>query len=73
MKNIHWKINKKIYTFPYIIELNAPADPIYRSDFSGLSKENISMSIGIIINAFPHKKTINYRKSIESDKIIIDY
>ena len=31
------------------------------------------MSIGIIINAFPHRKTINYRKSIESDKIIIDY
>ena len=35
-----------------MIELNAPADPIQRSGFSGLSKKNISMSIGIIINAF---------------------
>ena len=58
MKNIHWKINKKIYTFPYIIELNAPDDPIRYSGLFGQSKKNISMSIRIIINAFPIEKPL---------------
>ena len=43
-KNIYWKINKKIYTFPYIIELNASDDPIRGSGLFSQSKKNISMS-----------------------------
>ena len=35
-----------------------PADPEWRSGFSGQRKEEISMSIRIIINAFPIEKPL---------------
>ena len=40
------------------------ADPYWRSGFSGQPKEDISMSIRIIINAFPIEKPLTLENQL---------